>query len=342
MRLHLVRPVRHRLARLDRKTRDADLRIRCRVLLKVAEGRSLNAAARDLGCAPATAWRIVARFGLEGEASVMDGRRDNGQRKVSAEVVAGLRQILEGTPQDHGYPRPTWTLELVARVVEEQLQVTLSVGHLWRILRDLETRWGQPRPVVACPWPRGRRQRRIARLRQLARQLGPGEVVLYADEVDLHLNPRIGRDWMLKGQQRLIVTPGKNVKRYLAGAYDPVRKRLVYVQGDRKASWLFLNLLRALSDAYRQVRRVHVILDNFVIHKSRLVQAWLKSFGAKLRLHFLPPYCPQENKIERLWQDLHANVTRNHRCRTIVALMEAVHQYLDQRFVMRRVMALAA
>ena len=342
MRIHLVRPVRRRLTRLDRKTRDADLRIRCRVLLKVAEGRSLNAAARELGCAPATAWRIVARFAVQGEASVMDGRRDNGQRKVSAEVVVGLQQILAGTPQDHGYPRPTWTLELLALVVEEQLQVTLSVGHLWRILRDLETRWGQPRPVVACPWPRGRRQRRIARLRQLARQLRPGEVVLYADEVDLHLNPRIGRDWMLKGQQRLIVTPGKNVKRYLAGAYDPVRKRLVYVQGDRKASWLFLNLLRALLDAYRWARHIHLILDNYIIHKSRLTQAWLGHHGAKLQLHFLPPYCPDENRIERLWLDLHANVTRNHRCRTIDELLRAVHGYLAQRFDLAQVIAYAA
>ena len=29
-------------------------------------------------------------------------------------------------------------------------------------------------------------------------------------------------------------------------------------------------------------------------------------------LHFLPPYCPDHNRIERLWKDLHDNVTRNH------------------------------
>ena len=44
--------------------------------------------------------------------------------------------------------------------------------------------------------------------------------MLYADEVDVHLNPKIGRDWMLPGQQRRIVTPGKNEKFYLAGALD--------------------------------------------------------------------------------------------------------------------------
>ena len=271
----------------------------------------------------------------------MDGRRDNGQRKVDDAVIGGVQHLLTGTPQGHGHRRTTSTLELLVQVIAEKLSVTISTGHLWRILHDLEVRWGRPRPVVGCPWPRTRPKRRIGRLRRLARQRRPGEVVLYADEVDLHLNPRIRPDWMLKGQQRLVVTPGKNVKRYLAGAYDSEGQRLVYVAGDRKASWLFLNLLRAVSDAYRHARRVHVILGNFVIHKRRLAQSWMKDFGMKLRLHFLPPYCPQENRIERLWLDLHANVTRNHRCRTIAALLEAVHQYLDQRFVMRRVIVLA-
>lgn len=166
--------------------------------------------------------------------------------------------------------------------------------------------------------------------------------MLYVDEVDIHLNPKIGLDWMLPGTQRIVITPGKNEKRFLAGAYDPTHQRLVYVEGDRKASWLFLNSLRALLDAYRWVQSVHVILDNFGIHKSHIVQAWLKAFGSRLRLHFLPPYCPEENDIERLWLDLHANVTRNHRCSEMGELMQTVHGYLGHRFDLIKVTVYAA
>ena len=35
--------------------------------------------------------------------------------------------------------------------------------------------------------------------------------------------------------------------------------------------------------------------------------------------------------IERLWLDLHAAVTRNHRCATIDALLTAVERYLADR-----------
>ena len=340
--LHLGRATRKWLVRIDRKTRDADLRVRCRVLLKVHQGTSPHAAARELGCAPSTAWRIVARFREHGEASVLDGRWGNGERKVGPEVGAGIWRILRDTPQQFGYARPSWTLELLARVIARELKVTVSAGHLWKVLKQLGVRLGMPRPIVGCPWPAARRQRRLAYLRRLAASPRAREVVVFVDELDLHLNPRLGRDWMLPGIQRLVLTPGKNQKHYLAGAYDVQGQQLTCVTGDRKASWLFLNLLRALYCAYPWARTIHVILDNYVIHKTAAVVALLQAMGDKIRLHFLPPYCPDANRIERLWRDLHANVTRNHRCRTIRQLIGAALRWLEIRFSDSQVYAEAA
>jgi len=340
--LRLQRPARRRIQKLDRRSASADQRIRCRVVLKVAAGLSCNAAARELGCAPSTAVRIVARFQSEGEAALLDHRNENGSRKIDADVRGGICEILTGSPEDHGYTRPTWTLEILRTVIDAVLHVVLSLGSLWALLRAIGARWGRPRPIVACPWRTRRRQRRIAFLKQLAASATDQDVVVYADEVDIHLNPKIGPDWMLPGPQRLVLTPGNNEKRYLAGAFEPLNSRLVYVEGDGKASWLFLKLLRALLEAYDQARTIHVILDNYIVHKSRVTQAWLAEFGARLRLHFLPPYCPNENRIERIWLDLHANVTRNHRQRTIDALLDRVHGYLTERFdTQRRVLLVA-
>jgi transposase len=341
-RVTLHRTTRRRLEKLDRKRPDADTRVRIRVILKVAAGLSCNAAARAVGCVPSTAVRTVARFAREGEASLLDHRSENGARKVDDDVLVRVRAILAGRPEDHGFTRPTWTLEILREVIAQAVGVLLSITHVWRLVRRLRARWGRPRPIVACPWKARRRQRRIVALRRLAAAASDEQVVVYADEVDIHLNPKIGPDWMLPGVQRVVLTPGNNEKRYLAGAYEPLHGRLVYVEGDRKASWLFLNLLRALLKAHRCAKSIHVILDNFIIHKSRIVRAWLVQFGARIRLHFLPPYCPNENKIERIWLDLHANVTRNHRQRTIAALLERVHGYLAERFdTQRRVLLVA-
>jgi len=106
------------------------------------------------------------------------------------------------------------------------------------------------------------------------------------------------------------------------------------VQSDRlPAFWthfsrLFVALLHKLSGQYPQARTIHVIVDNYIIHSSSETLLALRVLP-RIRLHFLPPYCPDHNRIERLWQDLHANVTRNHRHRTLLELCAAVAVWLD-------------
>jgi transposase len=73
------------------------------------------------------------------------------------------------------------------------------------------------------------------------------------------------------------------------------------------------------------------VLDNFSIHDSKVVRAAVAELGGRMKLHFLPPYCPQSNRIERVWLDLHANVTRNHRCADMDELMRNVSRYLAAR-----------
>jgi transposase len=95
-----------------------------------------------------------------------------------------------------------------------------------------------------------------------------------------------------------------------------------------------VGLLERLSLAYRHKRTVHVILDNYAVHGGRRVRAWVAARRRRpeVRLHFLPPYCPDDNRIERcVWRELHRNVTVNHRHRTIESLMHAVERWLDAR-----------
>jgi transposase len=82
---------------------------------------------------------------------------------------------------------------------------------------------------------------------------------------------------------------------------------------------------------YAQAKVIHVILDNYGIHSSKIALVALANFASRVRLHFLPPYSPDENAIERVWQDLHANVTRNHTCSNMTELMRNVRYYLRKR-----------
>ena len=104
--------------------------------------------------------------------------------------------------------------------MERRGQVRVSVATMGRTLADIGARLKSPKPVVRCPWKKRARQRRLWELRCRAQYATAEEPVLYGDEMDVHLNPKVGKDWMLPGQRRELVTPGNNKKRYVAGTLD--------------------------------------------------------------------------------------------------------------------------
>jgi transposase len=324
---------RKELRRLANRARDAGLRCRCKVILALVRGTTPTMIARGGLCAKSQVYRAAGRFLTGGLAGLADRREDNGQPKITPAYEAELLRLVEGSPQGFGYRRPTWTQELLVLVLAERIEISVSVSAMSRLLGRLGVGLKRPKPIVKCPWKEARRRRRLREIERLVTHLPGHEVVVYVDEVDVHLNPKIGPDWTRRGRQKEVLTPGCNEKCYLAGAWDPKARRLIYVEGERKNSLLFLELLHKLvTKTYPGVKRVHVILDNYGIHDSLQVRLALKSpMAAKLKLHFLPPYCPDHNRIERIWKDLHDNVTRNHRCASMEELMADVRCYLGTR-----------
>jgi transposase len=324
--------VKERLLRNLRKCRNAQLRTRYLIVVNLMHGRGAKDTATVLSVSRSTVYRVAERFREEGEVGLVDHRCDNGDRKVDDDFLVQLDRVVRRSPQDYGYRRPTWTRESLVKTLSRLTGTQISLGRMSAALREIGARRGRPKPTVACPWPPQRKKRRLAEIRRLVARLPGDEVVVYADEVDIHLNPKIGLDWMGYGQQKDVLTPGKNEKRYLAGALDARSGELIWVEGESKNSMLFVWLLWQLTQRYPHARRIHVILDNYSIHHTALVKSCLRTEqGNRLKLHFLPPYCPDANRIERIWQDLHANVTRNHRCPNMTALMNEVRYYLRRR-----------
>lgn len=63
------------------------------------------------------------------------------------------------------------------------------------------------------------------------------------------------------------------------------------------------DFLRKLERHSRQSgREVVVIIDNARYHHANLHAAWRESVAPRFRLHFLPPYSPDLNPIERVWK----------------------------------------
>lgn len=70
-------------------------------------------------------------------------------------------------------------------------------------------------------------------------------------------------------------------------------------------------LLEAIAARFPRKRVIYVIADNARCHRAKLVQAWLQQPGCRIRLIYIPPYCPHLNPIERLWGLMHKHLLHN-------------------------------
>jgi transposase len=310
---------------------------RMMAMARILNGESQAAVARSLGYAPSAVSSIAKRYRTGGIEGLYDGRRHNGRPKVTEEYRARLLEIVHFVPSDFDWERTTWTRELLACQMTRDGFTKVSPATMGRALASTGVKLKSPKPSVLCPWAKDARESRLKQIDRIITRSPANEPVYFQDEVDIHLNPRIGKDWMPPGQRRVVITPGQNEKRYLAGALDARTGELVWTEGDKKASWLFCNLLRKLAKKHPDAPAIHLVVDNYCIHSSKVTTQVLEDeLGDRIRLHFLPPYCPDHNRIERVWRDLHDNVTRNHRCRTMSELMVQVRRFLrayNQRHV---------
>lgn len=285
----LYRAQRRRLERQVHKSSDA-LRVRRMLaVLYLADGQSVSAVARRLAAARSSVGRWRALWHSYGEAGLTPCRGGRPVRTMTEPVLAALRELVDTSPRQLGYLRSRWSTELLAQAVNRRLHTAVHASTV--------------------------------------RRCSARHAVFYADEADVELNPRIGYDWMRRGQQRKVPTPGQNQRRYLAGALHASTGKLLWVQGPNKNSQLFIALLETLHRTYRRARRLTLILDNYIIHKSQAVQEWLVNHP-RVRLLFQPAWHPWVNRIERLWKTLHDTVTRNHTCASMDTLMQAVTQFM--------------
>ena len=328
---NLAWSVKEKMSKRFRKCSIAAVRVRYLIIFNLWNGRGARVIETILGVHNTTVYRVAKRFRELCEASLWDGREDNGAEKLSETFLGVLDEVVRSSPLDHGWRRPTWTRELLVETMVRKTGVRIHVGTMSRALALIQARRGKPRPRVKCPWHPAAKTRRLNKIAHLVASLPRNEVAVYEDEVDVHLNPKIGLDWMGLGQQKDVMTPGQNEKRYLAGALDVRTRQVHWVEAEKKDAWLFMDLLKMLTMVYVHARVIHVILDNYKIHSSHVIGIALAHFARRVCLHFLPPYCPDYNRIERVWQDLHANVTRNHKCPGMTELMREVRYYLRKR-----------
>jgi transposase len=145
----------------------------------------------------------------------------------------------------------------------------------------------------------------------LLNQLPADEAVMFADAVHPTYAVRAVGCWAPKDIPVAITQSSGRQRLNIHGAIDleTGNTRMLDVLVVNAASTIML--LMAIEAMYPGKRLIHVFLDNARYHHAKLVQQWLARPECRIRLHFIPSYCPHLDPIERLWGLMHRHCTHN-------------------------------
>jgi transposase len=298
------------------------------LLLLCAAGRTPSEIAAVLFCSRSSVYRVVKAYRAGALTFDVPTTTEAGRVGVLTPTLQRSLLALLGTvPWACGWCRTRWSCATLALELRVRRGVRVSAETVRRGLHELGWVWKRAKLVAKDDDPQ--RVAKLARIRYIWEHLPARAGLFFADELDISLLPKVGYQWMPKGAQLEVLTPGTNEKRYLAGALEMRSGRIVHRVWWRKTHGLFLDLLATLDRTYPlpHFTRLYVVIDNYKIHKARAVERWLAAHP-RFELLFLPTYCPQANPIERAFGDVHDKCTRNHQRKRLWTLVRDVAQHL--------------
>jgi len=154
------------------------------------------------------------------------------------------------------------------------------------------------------------------------------ESVVFADAVHPEYQSRPAHGWFPRDEKVAIKATSGRKRLNIHGAFDLETSRLTWLEGERISAETTLSLLKKLEAAYPDKRVIHVFLDNARYHHAKMLHPWLERPGCRIKLHFLPPYAPNLNPIERLWGIMHQHITHNKYYPTFTEFVDAVFGFL--------------
>jgi putative transposase len=285
------------------------------ILRWCAVGRNPTEIADVLFCARSSVYRTVRayRAGTLGLEPDVDGQL--GPPLRTTVLVPSVRRLLgallKAPPRAYGWCRTRWSCATLALTRQTKRGLTVSAETMRRWGHEVGWVWKRATLVAKDDDPH--RVSRLPYLRYRFEQLRRCAALVFADELDIPLLPKVGCAWMPQGTQVEVMTPGQNEKHYLAGALDPTAGALHYALGPRKTNAVFRDLLTLLDarESADHYTRLSVVVDNYKIHKAKAVEQWLAAHP-RVSLLCLPTDCPRANPIERADGDVHDCCTRNH------------------------------
>ena len=281
------------------------VRFKAQAILLASNGVAITAIADVMDKKPRTVELWLRNWHDRRLGSIFTGHQDNNNAgKLTPEQKAEIQQALQSPPSDFGLPKEFWDVPQLKAYVTAQFGVVYECDQSYYFL----LKFSNLSFKYADTFDRKRDETFIAeRMKAITAELAPllsddDWEVFACDEVRMDQEAIIRRAWLKRGEKTVVkVNRNKESQSYIGflnqknGVCEIFEMPWQNSAEVLKACELFL--------AKHPDKKIAIVWDNAVFHKSKAIREQLKTGGLLERVHLIamPPYAPDHNPIEHVW-----------------------------------------
>ncbi len=281
--------------------------LRKRAVSSIQKGESPEVAARVLGVCRASVYNWLALY-RGGGWDMLDARKRGGRpAKLEGKAIRWIyHTVTMKNPMQMKFKFALWTSSIIAELIYKRYGISLSRSSVSRLLNQMGLsvqrplwRAYQQDPAAVRRWL----DEEYPKIRMLARKRKA--CIYFADEAGVRSDHHSGTTWGKRGKTPIVTTTGARFGMNLISAVsNRGQLRFMVIQGRLNAR-VFIDFLKRLTTG--STCPVFLIVDGHPTHKARCVKQFVEDQKGGLELFFLPPYSPELNPDEYVWNDLKNN-----------------------------------
>ena len=313
---------RHELVRITRQqTVDALVWKRARTLLLIDQGYEYRVIATILDLSVSTLKDWLARFERNG----LDGLDRKPYRKRDGHLNREQEQVLIRQLRDW----PLTTTGKINVLIKRIFDVSFSKAGCIKLLQRLGFSYRKPARLPRQA-DEAQQQQFIDSYETLQNRIGPDEVVYFGDGVHPEYQTRPAYGWFHTDDRPVVETTSGRQRMNIQGALCLENFETCFLELDTIDANSVIQFFEKLQACNPTKSTIHLFLDNARYYKAQLVREWLAREDCRIKIHWVPAYCPHLNPIERLWGLMHKSVTHNKHYKSFDKFCLAVNEFLRE------------
>jgi transposase len=274
-------------------------RIRLCVILARSEGMSVESIAQAHRISIANIYRYLSEY--EAENKTKHEPKGGSQSKLNAEQTEELLNHIQKTTY--------LKAKEICQYVKDRYNIQYSTPGMIAWLKEHDFVYKQPIKVPGKLDPI-KQEAFIKEYEELKANLPEDHEIYFLDAVHPEFQSQSVFGWIKKGEVKTLPTTNKQYRLHFIGAITLKNMELIAQEYKTVNAENMIDFLKHL-EARSPASKIHIICDNGRSNKNKALKAYLET--SRIEIHYLPPYSPNLNPIERLWKLMREMNTYN-RC----------------------------